>query len=182
MTIREAAGIAGTRWRLTLFALTLGWVLSFVMMQYLQPPPVRLLSETEEDGVAFRGGRIELEVHRHVNRVCTSHADRVLRRYEVRHGKSILVIVPLGLRSQVLVPVGVERYIVSLDLPGNIATGQWSYVARVSYECPVLHWLWTPTPIQTTDIPIMVQDTPATSRAPVIVQPGPVTIVPNSAP
>jgi hypothetical protein len=161
----------------------LGAIFYAVVTHVFAAPPIRMLSMSEQDSVAVRGGVIELLVHRKASKICPVHTDRVL--WQWRDGpdhKKIPYIVPLPFRSTAIVPDGADIFVVSVDVPGNIERGDWFYVARSEYDCAWFPNWFGGDALQTQPIPIKVVDPTPSSNPKVIMTPAPLTIVAEPKP
>ncbi len=179
MTLQEAGLIAHLRWRLILVSAVVGALCSTLLFDSTRTPPVKLIDIRDADAVTFRGGRLEIYVKKEQHYTCDRRVDQGLRRYEVRNGKRELIIVPLQSPPKALVPPGLDHYINSLDIPENIGIGTWGYVLRATWSCPLTPWFLQPSPIETKDVPVVIEDPKTVSSARVVVEPpGPLTIIP----
>jgi len=144
-----------------------------VYSYFTAAPPIRIMSETQQERPIIRGGRLELTVHTQVSGACPFQTDRNLWRIEHRGpagdpgvdgpvrakwAKGVRIVIPLPVTSTVISHPGENYYVLSLPLPEGIGVGTWNYLVRTRPLCGVLHGLFEPSPLQSKDIPIKIRD------------------------
>jgi hypothetical protein len=137
-------------------SMVIGAIVFSVVVHFTGSPPLRVLSLAEQGEVTLQGARLELAVSRLSDKRCDVHTDRELWRWEIRNGERIRVVVPLPFRSNVIVPDGEEKYIVSMDVPATIGPGQWFFVAQSRFDCGWLPGWFEHDVIRTADVPITI--------------------------
>lgn len=142
-----------------------------------QRPAIIVTSVQEADGIAIRGGWMELNVSITRGRLCATTVDRWLWR-DTEKGRTW---VPLPLVASPPTEIGVlTSYQVWLPVPGNIPTGRWHYLSR-SYDDCTASWLSAKTVRESPDVPVMIIDPTAREPAQIVVPAGPVTMMPLPA-
>ena len=120
-------------------------------------PPVTVLDTRETDGVALRGGRLNIFTALTKRRECSTTTAHYLER-QVPHPIDPAKMVPL--RAPLIGPivplssVGHQEYILSLSLPSDLDTGAWDYNWKSSMACGPLSALFSPVIVYGTPIRI----------------------------
>lgn len=170
------------RWNLISWALAVFVGASSVMLLMTwesRVPPVSVQSVSEYDGVALRGGMLEIHVKLRRSRYCPADIQRMLWRWvDTDHGR-LREIVPLSNTSAVAIENGFDDYILAMPLPGSIASGQWYFSTYHHDRCGLLDWLFPERVQRTIDVPVHVADPDEHSPPAVVVNPAPVLIVPG---
>jgi len=150
-----------------------GCLMMMAYSYFTAAPPIRIMSETQQERPIIRGGRLELTVHTQVSGACPFQTDRNLWRIEHRGpagdpgvdgpvrakwAKGVRIVIPLPVTSTVISHPGENHYVLSLPLPEGIGVGTWNYLVRTRPLCGVLHGLFEPSPLQSADIPIEIRD------------------------
>lgn len=162
----KAAVMAGV----TLAGLGLGAGVAFWT---LTRPVVAIQDIKEADGVAIRGGWLELAVTSISQRDCYTHVERWFWRPKAGGNPGDRDWVQLPGTGRPPPVVGVEsRVTIYIPIPGNIPAGDWHYFSRSRDECTSAFSLAS-APRDSPDILVTITDPP------VNVPPGPVTITPS---
>ena len=162
----------------TLFIVIMGSVGIAIGWYASQRPSIIVTSVREADGVAIRGGWMELNVTVNRTRLCKIDVDRWLWR-ENEQGQRVWV--PLAHVASPPTELGVlTTYQVWLPVPGNIPTGKWHYLSRSRDDCTAA-WLSSTTVRESPDVPVLVIDPTASEPAQIVVPAGPVTMMPLPA-
>lgn len=150
-------------WARSLWAGALSGVLlglfggAFIISAFGGPPPVTIREVREVNGVALRGGRLDLLFTGDRTRQCPVVTSRYLWRWAEVDGEPIRQFVPLGTSLSGLTPVGGnKRILLSLPVPPDMPEGEWFYWSRSTSECPRLFGLSYSAVYQTPDIPVRI--------------------------
>lgn len=132
-----------------------------------EPPPVTIRAAQEVDGVALRGGRLDLLFTIDRTRDCPATTSRYLWRWLEVDGTSLRQFVPLGTSASASTLIGENnRVMISLSLPSDLPEGEWFYWSRsVSYCYGILSNL-RPIIHQTPNIPVHITAPPQIAREP----------------
>ena len=148
--------------------LTTGWYFS-------KGPPAIVINIHETDGVAVRGGWLELDVTLLRTKICDARVERWLWR-ETPGGRTW---VPMPAVASPPTPLDVEtHYRVWLPVPGNIPAGEWHYMSRTHDECQPPWSLASEVVRESADVPVTILDPPQSAPAQVVIPPGPITVLP----
>lgn len=146
---------------------------------FAQRPPLVLRGVHEVDGVAVRGGWLDLDFRLLRTRVCDAKVERWLWQ-PLRDDPDGRRWVQLPESANPPTETGVEaHYVLSLPIPGNVPAGDWNYFSRTRDDC----WfsLMQPKVRDSGDIPVHVVNPSAGAPAQVVAPPGPVIIMPGTA-
>lgn len=142
--------------------------------------PVIVRDVHEVDGVAVRGGWLDLEVMLTRNRVCDTRAERWLTQTQEDGLQRWVQLAEVA--SPPTVPRGDVRYVLSLPIPGNLPPGKWRYLSRIKEDCGSPISLWGPTIRDSSGVDITIVNPPLDHPAEVVAPAAPVTILPSAAP
>ncbi|MGI4945125.1 MAG: hypothetical protein ACRYHQ_31950 [Janthinobacterium lividum] len=135
----------------------------------------------ELDGVAVRGGAIDLMARIDHQRQCTTNIARWLWRWrDDGAGHRVQQWIALGDPISPPVPLGDNiRYILTIPLPPSVEPGEWYYRGSAVDNCAFLPGLWAAAPRVSSDKPIVVTNPTPTAPAPVSTPLGPVMLLPS---
>ena len=132
-----------------------------------ETPPVTVRAAQEVDGVALRGGRLDLLFTVDRTRDCPATTSRYLWRWFEVDGTAVRQFVPLGTSSSASTLVGENnRIMISLSLPPDLPEGDWFYWSRSINYCYGILSNIRPTVHQTPNIPVRVIASPQVIREP----------------
>jgi hypothetical protein len=135
-----------------------GCLLTYIVLVEAAGAPVTIVSIHEIDGIAVRGGRIELMFDRRQSRSCPAIVDRQLWRWQEVEGRRVQHIVPLPSISAPITQPGATHVLLSIEVPGSIAPGDWFYVSRTTYDCPWMVWFGSGTQTRSPDVPVTITE------------------------
>ena len=141
--------------------------------------PVVVQDVHEVDGVAVRGGWLDLEVTLVRNRVCDTRAERWLWQ-DQPDGVQRWVQLP-ELATPPTIAHGSAHYVLSLPIPGAIPAGKWHYRSRVREDCGSPVNLWGPTVRDSKEVDVTITDPTQEHPAEIVSPVMPVTILPGAA-
>jgi hypothetical protein len=126
----------------------------------LHQPAIEVQSLQENDGVAVRGGTIDLVATVDRTRLCESSSSRYLWRWIDWKGKRIRQFVPISAPSgSPAVDVGESQFMLSLPVPPGVEDGSWFYRSNTADHCPWLpHFITGASERQSADVPVKVVD------------------------
>jgi len=134
-------------------------------------PPLVLYDVHEADGVALRGGWMDLDISLTRHRLCDAHVERWLWQ-DVNGVRRWVPLLPV---ANPPTPIGVETtYRLSLPVPVNIPSGQWHYFSRTRDECASPLSLARETVRDSGDVPVLILDPPDQAAAEIVAPSDPV--------
>lgn len=139
--------------------------------------PVVVRDVREVDGVAVRGGWLDLEVALVRNRLCDTRVERWLWQFQ-KDGLRRWVQLP-EVAAPPATSLGDAHYVLSLPIPGSIPSGKWHYVSRSRDDCGSPFSFWTPTLRDSKEIDITIADPTADHPTELVVPAMPVTLLPG---
>ncbi len=139
----------------------LGLVVGTALASYShRTAPVVITGMHEADGIALRGGMIDLVMTTDRSRFCPSETQRYLWRWTEIEGEQTRQFVPL---VQTAAPPGSGsgRVMLSIPVPLPVAPGEWFYRAITIERCS-----WLPAPLRpyvwrTPDVAVRIGNPPA---------------------
>ena len=138
-----------------------------VILAIGETPPITIRAAREVDGVAVRGGRLDLLFTVDRTRDCPATTSRYLWRWVEVDGTSVRQFVPLGTSPSVSTLVGESNsIIISISIPPDLTEGEWFYWSSSINYCygilssirPILH--------QTPNIPVRIAALPQAMKEP----------------
>jgi hypothetical protein len=150
-------------------------------------PAVVVTDLSEEDGVAIRGGMLDLHGVVQRSRICPVRVERWLWQPVLdadgtpqlgRDGKPRTRWVGLDHDASPPLPVGQEDYIVEIPVPPQVEPGLWYYRGRAQEQCS---WLARVAGLKlrdTHDVPVRIENPSAAEPATAVIPPAPVELVP----
>jgi hypothetical protein len=145
-----------------------GMLSTLVTTSYFNLQPQQIITSVrEDDGISYVGGKLKLIITRVPGKICPTRTDRSIWRNVPdpdNPGQMMPDIKKLE-NGGIVVPLGYKRYMVTIDLPADIETGQWFYASRTVYECSVFsdiaaYWNGRSNPTQSPDTPVMIVPQP----------------------
>lgn len=120
--------------------------------------PVQIGDIREVDGVAVRGGRLDLLVRMDRAQDCTNVTTRFLWTWTEVEGQRVRKFVSLGSATMGVLPVmgRDQRFVLSVPLPPDLPEGEWFYRSRAVDTCFSLFQLPVSTARETPDIPVRI--------------------------
>ncbi len=137
-------------------------------------PPSRMLSATEDDGVAVIGGQMVIKYHNVKRRYCRNNVTRWLYNPSfLIDGQPTPLWIPLGMSAAPPIALGDQRYAVALTIPPTALPGDnYHYTATTDYSCGLFNWLEPPS-VRSPDMVVrLVRPTPDTPPRIEIAPPG----------
>lgn len=158
--------------------LALGAALFGAWDTYQRSGPAVTYETVVEQGIAVRGGFMELVVDRVRTKVCPTRETRILIRNEAVAGETMPVVIPLSETGLIWPQLGPSKYTVLVPLPGNLPTGEWNTQTISTDYC---HW-WNAligghTRVSA-EVPIRVQNPPRATAPTTLQTAAPVIVVP----
>ncbi len=127
---------------------------------FTNQPPVVIRDLHETDGLAVRGGRLELLIAADKRRECPTVTSRYLWRWVPDPGggeRPIPYIVSLQGPPVPVGDVGIgQRYVLSLALPSDIEPGDWFYRAKSMRDCGWFPAISSTVVRETPDVPVRI--------------------------
>ena len=122
-----------------------------------EAPPVTVRDAREVDGIAHRGGRLDLLFTIDQTRDCPVTTSRYLWRWLKVDDVLIRQFVPLDTSSNALPLIDeANRIVLSLQLPPELPEGEWFYWSRSIDHCRSFFNFFDPSIRQTTNIPVRI--------------------------
>ena len=129
--------------------------------------PVTIREAREVDGVAFRGGHLDLLFTIDRVRVCSAVTSRYLWRWTKVDGRSVRQLVPLETSFNGVTSVGTDQHsMLSLALPRDLPEGDWFSWSRSTAQCPSLLGFSHSIIYQTPNVPVRIIKHPDEAEAP----------------
>ena len=120
--------------------------------------PVQIGDIREVDGVAVRGGRLDLLVRMDRAQDCVNVTTRFLWTWTEVDGQRVRMFVSLGSATMGVLPlVGKDqRFVLSVPIPSDLPEGEWFYRSRAVDTCLGLFQIPVSTARETPDIPVRI--------------------------
>ena len=148
-----------------------------------QPSPARIVDLRELDGVAVRGGVLDLKATVDQKRACSTSVQRWLWRPDPLDPGGIEYASLPDAPYKPPLTIGRDRYRLRVPVPAYVEDGDWHYVGVPDEACsPFAFWRWFWPARQSPDVIIHIENPTTAKPAEVVTPPGVVTMVPvNSA-
>lgn len=161
------------------FGVGIGTVLGIIS---IPRNPVIVTDVHETDGLAIRGGYIDLSFTITRTRDCPARIERWLWQWASEGEQRIKrwVQVDASGANPPMTFGNTETYVLAIPIPGGVTAGKWHYRSRTRETCPWTSWLYGENIRESKDIPIEIRDPNAQSPVQVITQPAPVLILPGA--
>jgi len=149
-----------------LVGMTLGSGLGFFLLVWTgQRPPVIVHSAYALNGVAARGGHLDIFFELDRQRDCPTETSRWLWTWVDHDGVKVKQFFPLTNTSTTVTDAGEnQEFILSLPLPAGLWEGTWFYWAKTVEHCRFLPVLFRSPIRETPDIAVQITDTNSVRR------------------
>ena len=160
-------------------AILFGWAVGVAS----QPAPARVIDLQELDGVAVRGGVLDLKATVDQKRTCKTSVQRWLWRLDPLDDNGVEYAPLPDAPFKPPLTIGRDRYRLRVPVPTYVEDGDWHYLGVPDDVCsPFAIWRWFWPERQSPDVIIHIENPTTGNPAEVVTPPGVVTMVPSNSP
>ena len=161
---------------IALLALLGGWCWGALSL----PSPVRIVDLHELDGVAVRGGVLDLIATIDQQRLCTTSVRRWLWRPDPELPGAVEWVYLPDVPFKPPIVAGQDRYRLRIPVPAWVEQGDWHYLGEPDDQCSPFA-AWFKTQRLSPDVMVHIANPSAANPAEIVSPPGAVTVVPSDS-
>lgn len=183
MTTNLLARLRFLTWPIVVLSIAVGVSIGTILgIMSIPRNPLVVKDVHEADGLAVRGGYIDLSFTVTRTRECPARIERWLWQWTGEGERRIKRWVQVD-ASGANPPINLgnmQTYMLAVPIPGGVTAGKWHYWSRTRETCVWTSWLYGENIRDSGDIPVEILEPTAQSPAQVITQSAPVLILPGA--